>query len=463
MKRLVAILPLAALGGCMIAEPPAPPLAGVVPSPEWRTPARNSAPIMASWWQGYGDPVLTALVERALKNNNDIAIAAARLREAEATERQARAALFPSVSAGAAGAHSRSLTAFGTESVVSSIEPQAQVSWQIDLFGRLADLRGAARARYLASKAAHDAAALSVSAAVASSYVALRGLDAQLQVARDTLVSRSEALRYAQSRAGAGYTSDLELTQAQSEYAATAAIVPQIERAIASQENGLSVLIGDTPRAIERGAALAALRLPPVPAGLPSDLLRRRPDIAQAEYVLAASDRSLASQRKAYLPNISLTGTGGVLFATGVSEGVELFSIGGSILAPIFDAGRARAIADSAAAQRDQAAFAYRGIALNAFQEVETALAALDRLTAEQAQLRAQREALAGVLKHATNRYRAGYADYLTQLDAQRQLLAAERALIQNEVDRLAASITLYRAMGGGWSGISRQGTAAAP
>jgi multidrug efflux system outer membrane protein len=458
--RLMPFCASLALGGCTIATPPVPQQAGVIPAPGWRTPvpagATVAGPIAPSWWQGYDDPVLTALVERALANNSDIATAAARVREAAAMERQARAQLFPTVNAGATGAHSRSLTAFGTTAVSSSGEPQAQAAWQVDLFGRLADLRGAARDRYLASQAAHDAAALSIAAATASGYVTLRGLDARLLVAKDTLTARAEALRLARSRADAGYTSNLELTQAQSEYEATAQIIPQIERAIATQENGLSILLGESPHAIERGAVLSALAIPAVPDGLPADLLRRRPDIAQAEHLLAASDRNLSSQTKAYLPNVQLTGSAGILFATGLADPVELFSLGGSILAPIFDAGRAQASADAAAAQRDQAAFAYRGVVLTAFQEVENALVTLDRLDAEQVHVRAQRDALAEVLKHATNRYRAGYADYLTQLDAERGLLAAELALVQNETDRLTTSIALYRALGGGWRGQSQ-------
>ncbi|MFD1961028.1 TolC family protein [Novosphingobium panipatense] len=197
-----------------------------------------------------------------------------------------------------------------------------------------------------------------------------------------------------------------------------------------------------------RGARLDALTLPAIPAGFPSELLRRRPDILQAELLLAASDRNLSSQRKGFLPNVQLTGTGGILFVEGLSDPVTLFSAGASVLAPIFEGGRIRAGADAAAAQRDQAAFSYRGTVLTAFQEVENALAALDRLTGESAQVLARRDALAQTLRHASNRYQAGYSDYLTQLDAQRGLLDAELALVQNRSDRLIASVTLYRALG---------------
>lgn len=452
-----ALAGLILLPGCMLAERPVPPDAAVTAPAQWRSTPAATAPIAAEWWQAYGDPVLATLVERALARNTDIAIAAARVRQAEAAVAQARSQLFPALDAAAAAGHSRSLSAFGTASVGSSFEPQVQASWEVDLFGRLRDLVGAARDQYLASAAAHDAAALSVAAATASSYITLRALDTQLRVAHDTLAARTESLRLARANAEAGYTSQLELSQAQAEYEATARIVPQVERAIAAQENALSRLAGDTPGAIERGRALADLIVPPVPEGLPSDLLRRRPDIAQAEYQLAASDRSLAAARKAFLPNIQLTGSAGVLFATGIDP-VGLFSVGGSVLAPLFDAGRARAGADSAAAVRDQAAYAYRGVALSAFAEVESALVALDRLGRERDHVRAQRDALAAALRHATNRYRAGYSTYLEQLDAQRGLLAAELALVQIDADRLNASVTLYRAMGGGWTGLAGAG-----
>lgn len=457
LLRGAAVLALASvLTGCMIAEPPAPSAANVVPAASWRSAppgdlAGTGATVAADWWQSYGDPVLTSLVERALANNNDIAIAAARVREAEAARRQAEAQLFPTVNAGATASHTRSLSAFGAPVVGSNAEPQVQVAWQADLFGRLADLRGAARDRYLASQAARVATRLSVAAATASGYVTLRGLDARLGVVRQTLVARTQALELARSRTRAGYTSNLEESQAQAEYEAAAQIVPQVERAIAAQENALSLLTGEVPHAIDRGRALSALVLPPIPAGLPSELLRRRPDILQSELLLAASDRNLASQRKGYLPNIQLTGNVGILFVKGLADPVRLFSLGASVLAPIFDGGRARAGADAAAAQRDQAVFAYRGTVLTAFQEVENALVTLDRLNAERGNVEAQRDALAQALRHATNRYRAGYSDYLTQLDAQRGLLSAELALVQNQSDRLTASITLYRVLGGGW------------
>ncbi|WEK46579.1 MAG: efflux transporter outer membrane subunit [Candidatus Andeanibacterium colombiense] len=451
MRTLAGLALATALAGCALQERPAPEATQVVPPADWRSPTGASEALTADWWNRYGDPQLTALVERAIAHNTDIAVAAARVRQALAQERAARAQLLPSVSAGPAVSDERSIDAFGQPRTTLAAEPTIQASWQVDLFGRTADLAGAARQRYLASQAAHDAAVLSVAAATARGYIALRGYDARLAVTQDTLASRSEALRIARSRADAGYTSRLELNQAEAEYQAAAALVPQLRRAIAQQENALSQLAGDVPGAIARAAELTALSVPPVPAGLPSELLRRRPDIAQAEYQLSASDRSLSAARKAFLPNLQLTGSTGLLFTKGLDPTV-LFSLGGSILAPLFSGGRLTAQLDEAASVRDQAAFAYRGTALTAFREVDDALAALATLQDQERALTAQRDALREALGHAIRRYQAGYTTYLEQLDAQRGLLSAELALAQARADLLQASVTLYAAMGGGWT-----------
>jgi NodT family efflux transporter outer membrane factor (OMF) lipoprotein len=391
------------------------------------------------------------LVDRALANNTDVAIAATRVRDAEAQVRQVRSQLLPSLDATLGGTRSRTISAFGTPTTGWSAEPQVEAKWQLDLFGRVRDLTGAARNQYFASEAARDATALAIASSVASSYITLRALDARLVVARDTLNSRSEALRIARSRADAGYTSQLELNQAQAEYESTAQIVPQVEQAIAQQENTLSTLIGEAPTSIDRGSELGALDIPPIPDGLPAEVLRRRPDVAQAEYTLAAADRSLAAARKAFLPNVALTGSAGLIRATGLDGDIGLFSLGGSILAPIYEGGSAVAQRDAAVAARDQAAFAYRATVLTAFREVENGLVALEKLEQQSEHVEAQRDALAEALRHATNRYRAGYSSYLDQLDAQRGLLSAQLALVQIQADGLNASVALYRAMGGGW------------
>lgn len=454
MSRRAAFAALLALAGC------AGPAVRTADVPEvsapaaWRTDAGPVAPIDRTWWNAFGDPALTALVEAALANNTDIGIAIGRVREAEANLMLARAQFLPSVDAAVGGARSRDVSAFGQPREQTAVQPQIQVAYELDLFGRISVQASAAREAYFASAAARDAVRLSVAGATAGNYIALLGLDARREVARATLAARADSLRIARRRVENGYSPRLELQQAEAEYEATAQIIPQLDLAIARTEHALSQLAGTTPGAIDRGA-LGGLARPEVPDGLPSDLLRRRPDIAQAEYTLAAADHSLAVARRRFLPQVRLTASAGAAFSTLLGDPISLWSVGGSILAPLFEGGRLTAQAEAAGAQRDQAAFAYRRAALTGFREVEDALASVARLDEQLAAATRQRDALAEGLRLATNRYREGYSPYLEQLDAQRGLLSAELSLAQLRVDALAARVQLYQAMGGGWSAES--------
>jgi len=452
MRRLAILAVLLAAGACTPPDRPRPAAASVTPPGGWRTALPGTAPVDARWWQGFGDPELSRLVEAALANNPDIAIAAARVAEARAQEGLARAARFPTLDAGVGITEQRALNALGRASTGTSAQPVFQSSYEVDLFGRIGNQIEAARLSGVAARAAADAARLSVAAATASGYVTLLGLDARIATVRATIASRGEALRIARSRAEAGYTSQLELRQAEAEYAGVTQTLPQLELLARRQEDALALLTGTPPHAIARGTTLATLRSPPIPAGLPSALLRRRPDIAQAEATLAASDATLAAARAQFLPSLRLTGSTGEVLSSALPNPVGIWSIGASILAPLFRGGQLRAGLDTAAARRDQSAFAYQRAALTAFREVEDALAAVDRLGAQARALEAQRTALAEALRHATNRYRAGYSPYLEQLDAQRALFSAELSLEQVRADRLAALVALYQALGGGWS-----------
>ena len=450
MKRaLFALLPLAACAG---PRPVIPASAAITPPATWRTLTGATAPIATDWWRGFGDPVLADLVARALTNNPDLAIAAARVEEVRAAARLARAQTAPAIGGSAGTTAGQSLSPFGTPSDAIGAQPAVQVSYDLDLFGRLRQANRAAAAQAVAGEAARETVRLAVVTSVATGYVTLRGLDQRLAIARDTLVARTEALRIARRRFETGYSARLDLRQAEADYRATEVLIPQAELAIRRQEDALALLLGENPAPIARGLTLDRIVTPVVPAGLPADLLRRRPDIYQAEQTLVAADRSLDSARAAFLPSVALTGSAGLVLSTALANPVGLFTLGGSILGPIFDAGRTRAQADAAAARRDQAAFAYRRTALTAFREVEDSLAGVQRTGEQVAVLSAQRDALAGALQNATERYRAGYSPYLEQLDAQRGLLAVDLALVQARTDRVAAAITLYQAMGGGWS-----------
>lgn len=452
MRTRSSLALLLALAGCAAPNPPRPEAAGITAPLQWRTTLPAGAALDGDWWRRFGDPVLDTLVEQARANNPDVAIAAARVQEARANERLARAQLFPSLDAGVGVTEARALNPLGVAAENTGVQPLFQAAYEVDLFGRIGNQVEAARQSTAATAAARDAALLSVTAATASGYITLRALDARRAVVEATITSRAEALRFAKSRADVGYTSQLELRQAEAEYRATTQILPQVQLAITRQENALSTLTGVTPRAIPRGRPLSALAPPGVPAGLPSDLLRRRPDIAQAEYSLAATDASLAAARAQFLPSLRLTGSAGLTLSTALADPVSIWSIGASILAPLFQGGRLTANVEGAAARRDQAAFTYQRTALTAFREVEDNLAAVDRLAAQRRELEAQRTATAEALRHATNRYRAGYATYLEQLDAQRTLLNVDLTLVQLRADQINSVIALYQAMGGGWS-----------
>lgn len=443
------------LSGCGAGpRPEVPKKAAVTPPLAWRGTAGTGAAIEHDWWQAFGDPALTRVVETALAHNDDLAIAAARVDEARAQTRAARAQLLPTLGADGLIERDRSISPFGTPEVQTDGGPQLEFAYDVDLFGRLRSASAAAGAALLASEGSRDTVRLAIASAAASGYITLRALDARLTTARATLAARAEALRIARRRATVGYTSSLELRQAEGEYKATEQLVPAAALLVTRQENALSVLLGESPRAIERGAALEKLSMPAIPAGLPSELLRRRPDIFAAEQQIVAADRSLDSARAAFLPSVRLTGALGSAYSNLIADPITIWSAGASVLAPIFEGGRLRAQADIAASRRDQAAFAYRKTVLTAFREVEDALATARRTAEQVTALEGQRDALADALHLANNRYRAGYSPHLDVLDAERGLLSAELVLIQARADRLNAYVALYQAMGGGWSGV---------
>ncbi len=451
--RTAAALPLALLAtACIGPRPEAPAATAVAPPPAWRTALGPGTPIRADWWSAFGDPVLTQLVGRALANSPDLGAAAARIDEARAAARLARAQQTPLVNGSAPGTTGQTVGALGTPIDAIGAQPAVSISYDLDLFGRLRQASRAAQAQLLASEASRDTVRLAIASSVATGYITLRALDQRLAVARQTLDARAEGLRIARRRAETGYTSNLELRQAEAEYHATEQLVPAAELSISRQENALSLLLGDVPGPIPRGLPLDRLAAPAIPDGLPADLLRRRPDLYQAEQTLVATDRSLDSARAAMLPNLALTGSAGVVLSSALADPIAVFSIGASVLSPIFDGGRLGAQADAATARRDQAAFAYRRTALQAFREVDDSLAGVRRSGEQANAFAAQRDALAGALRNASNRYRAGYSAYIDQLDAQRGLLTAELSLVQARADRLTAYVTLYQAMGGGWS-----------
>jgi multidrug efflux system outer membrane protein len=427
-------------------EPPALPAA-------WSAPG-GSAAVEPGWWSAFGDPALERLVRQALQHNTDLRLAAARVAESRALSQAQHGTEWPSIEFEGDAQRARAIfPVTGRPYDATTRLGQFQASYEVDLWGRVDALGRAADANLTASRYAHDAAALGVVSTVASAYLGLRALDARLAVARETLASRDAAVALARSREHQGYTSKLELAQAEAEYRSTAQVVPQLELAISRQEHALSVLLGAAPSPIERGLSLDEIRLPPLPAtGLPSELLRRRPDIAAAEAQVAASDAQLAAARAQLLPSLSLSASLGEI-SSDVFHGdpFMLWSLGGSVLAPIFEGGRLRAQVTANMSRRDQALIGYEKTVLGSLSEVEDQLVGIDRLQQQSVQVEAQRQALADALRIATNRYREGYASYLDQLDAQRNLFSAQQTALQLRADLLNAEVGLYRALGGGW------------
>ena len=451
MRKSLALVATSALAlsACAPTLQEAPLGAAVSPPTEWRTRLAVSAPVERDWWNAFGDPQLSRLVEQARFNNPDVQIAAARVEEARATELGSRGYLLPAVGGGVEGGVRREVSPFGQARTTVAAQPAFRASYELDLFGKNAARVDAAEAGVAASAAGEEAARLSVSAATASGYITLLALDKRLDVLEATLEARGQALKFARDRAEVGYTSQLELRQAEAEYQATAQLAPQLKAQIARQENALSVLTGELPGAIARGGSLEDLRQPAAPATLPSELLRRRPDVAAAEYRIAAADAKMRMARADFMPSINLGATAGLVLSDLLADPVGIWSLGGSILAPIFQGGKLQAQLDGATAQRDQAAWAYRSTVLNAFREVEDRMAVLANLKDQEAALLAQQAAVADALRHARNRYRAGYTPYIEQVDAQRALLGVELSLVQVRADELTTMVGLYQAVGG--------------
>lgn len=449
---LLGALGASALAGCMPAVKPAPALTRVTPPAGWREPQEATVTVDAQWWRSFGDPVLARVVEAALARNSDVLLAVARVEQARAEAEAAEAARLPALDLAVGVRAGRTLESIGINHS-RALQPSLQASWEPDIFGRIRTQAEAATLQYRATQAERDAAALGVASGAAQNYVALLALDAQLRITRDTVASRAEALRLASDQARVGYISQLQLTQAQSEYQSVVQSVPELELAVRRQENAVRLLAGELPGDVARGRAFEDLELPPVPAALPSELLARRPDVAQRELLLAASDAALALRRQAFLPRITLSAQLGAVLVSALDyDPVKIWSIGGSVLAPLFEGGRLTAQVEAAASQRDQAAFAYRRTVLTAFSEVENALAGVPRLRDQVGHALQRREILTRSLGYARDRYQAGYASYLEELDAQRNLYQVELNLVTLRRTQIDNLIGLYRALGGGWT-----------
>ena len=460
MRQVWFLSMVLGLSACLPKLPPQPSDAALNPPELWLQAAAAkhmglgvSLAEPQTWWEQLGDAQLNQYIAQALRYNSDVNIAATRVQAAMAQEAVNRSVLFPSLSVGGAGSNGRSVNAFGVPSQSAVAQPVFQASYEVDVFGKNRHAWRAKKWQTAAAEAQQAATQVSVSTAVVRLYVQLTALQAQKHLLQNTLRSREQALKIAQDKARVGYSSQLELNQAQAEYAATKQQIPINQKAIAQSQHALSTLIGSVPQALPAAGSLKSLRMPSVPLSLPSELLNQRPDIAAAAYALAASDEQLKSSRAQFLPTLQLTASDGVLLASALSiDPVHIWSVGGSILAPLFQGGRLNAQFELATSARDEAAWQYRASVLKALQEVEDQLVAEKALREQQAALREQIQAVSSALQHANNRHHAGYAPYLEVLDAQRSLYQLQVQEIQLNSEVLLTQVALYQALGGGWA-----------
>jgi len=450
-RAIIILLATAALAGCKTVGPnyQRPPVA--IPDQFY---GANGAPSAASladapWFDVFGDPTLRALIDEALRNGYDARIAAARVEEARARFGIVNADRYPTVGYEINPTRQR-VGGEGKTTVIAG----AGISWEADLWGRIRRLNEAGRASYLASEEGRRAALLALTSEVATAYFDLRELDAELDIARRSTKAFQETYDLFDRQLQGGTASGLETSRAEALLANESSNIPLLEQQIVAQENRINFLLGRVPGPIARGALLSDLPAPAaVPAGMPSALLLRRPDLRAAEQQLIAANANIGVAEAAFYPTLTLTGLlGGQSsdLANIVGHGIA-WSIGADLLGPIFNAGRLRSQQRVAVAQFEQARLQYEQDVTNALGEVSTSIVAMDRLAAaehdRQRALRANQEAV----RLVNLRYASGLSAYFEVLDAMEQLLAAENNVARTRRDRLVALVQFYRALGGGW------------
>lgn len=456
MKRLfLASLMALMVSGCATEVEKAPTS---LPIPDsWRQQVGPSAAPEAQWWQRFGDDNLNQLVKQALQHNSDILIARSRVDQYRAQLRAAQGDNFPTLSAGVAATHQRALSAVTGQPYENAVfQGLLQANYEVDLWGSRSNSIRASQASLDAQRAAASAAELTVASSVASGYLSLCALDEQLRVTEATLATRENSLNLAQRQFETGYTSRLEWMQAASEYQTAKAQVPQLQHQIEQQENALSVLVGMNPREIARTRNFDHIKPQTLPSLLPSQLLNRRPDIVQAQRQLIAADASLASAQADLLPSLNLTATGTLesyQLHQLLDNPIRLWSIGGSILAPLLNREALTAQVDVAMAARNQALYGYEKVVRSAFSDVDNALDAIRRSQEQLTELQKQEGYVTEAYRIARNRYQNGYASYLDELDAQRTLFSTQLNIVSVKNTLLLAQIDLYRSLGGGWQG----------
>jgi NodT family efflux transporter outer membrane factor (OMF) lipoprotein len=469
--RIRSVLPatlLLCLTGCSLVGPnffrpkaPVPPaykeMAG------WKQAEPRDHELRGNWWEMYNDPVLNGLQAQVNVSNQTLAQAEARYRQSRALVAQARSAYFPIIDVSASsnraqsGSGGSTTTGGGSRGPVTSHRLSADATWEPDLWGRIRRTVEANVANAQASAADVESVRLSIQSDLAQSYFALRAVDAQQRLLQDSVRAFEASLKLTQNRYNAGVVARVDVVQAQSQMQATQAQAIDTGVQRAQLEHAIAVLVGKSPA--ELSLALSPLDevVPPaIPVGLPSALLERRPDIAGAERRVAAANAQIGVAQAAYFPALTLSASGGFASATIgtlISTPARFWSLGLGLAQTLFDAGLRRARTQQAVALYDETVAAYRQTVLTGFQEVEDNLAALRILEEESA---VQAEALAGArqsVELALNQYKSGIVSYLNVLTAQTTALTNERTAVDLRSRRLAASVLLVRALGGGWDG----------
>ena len=458
-SSVVAVIAATLLAGCALGPDYVRPAVDAPASFRFE-PAAVAETANTTWWKQFGDPVLDQLIDTALANNLNVQVAAANVEQALAVITQTRSALFPQVGY-SANADRAKVPNTGVVAVIpnypnpqSAYQALLTASWEIDLWGRIRRLSESARANMLATDEARRGVILTLVSTVAIDYLTLRGLDEQLAIAKSTLGTYAESVHLYQLQFKYGQTSQMTVAQAQSQYETAAAQIPQIESQIAQTENALSVLLGMSPGPIPRGKSIYDLALPTVPAGVPSELLERRPDLMQAEETLIAANAQIGAAKALYFPTISLTGALGSS-STDLSNlfkgPTRVWNYAGQVIGPIFTFGSVSGqVAQSEAAQK-AALLSYRFSIQNAFADVDNALVANQKLKDQLAAQERLVAALKDYARLAKMQYDGGYAPYSTVLQAEQTLFPAELTLAAVRASVFSSAANTYKAMGGGW------------
>lgn len=420
--------------------------------------------VNTEWWTQFDDPVLNELIDEALRSNLDVRTAAARVEQFAARLNITRSDFFPQVGYGVSadrqGISRDKADGLGIDSITTSYEATINVGWELDVWGRIRRASEASRAQLLAAEESRRTVIMSLVSSVATSYISLRRLDAQLEIAIRTRDLRAESLRLFEMQFNGGVISQLQLSQIESEYELAVSAVPLIERDIAVLESLIATLLGRNPGPVPRGKSIDKLTLAQVPEGVPSELLLRRPDIRLAEQDLISNNALIGVARAAYFPRISLTGLAGFvsgdLDAWFDSDSVA-WAAGGALAGSIFTGGAIKGNVKQAEALQQQSLYTYQQSILTALKEVEDALIGTQKAREKLLSDGRRVDALKEYARMARLRYDNGFTSYIEVLDSERSLFAAKLTYVDTQKDIYVGLINTYKAMGGGWVVLAEQ------